>query len=129
MEHEQSKGRRGTALLIEPEAEQREKLQRELPRWSFLDVSAGRVVSEGQEMDSADVVLVFAKTHQEGHALDVSRQIRRNREYDDVPVLVAITIYQMPLGHDIQKLPKAGFIFRPIKAEELARRVSELKDA
>ena len=115
------------AVLVEPEEEQHRQLEQELPSWRLVELPAGQVTEDASTVDSADVVLVFAKAHEEDHALEVSKQVRGDHRFDDVPLLVAISIYQMPLGHDIRKLPKADFIFSPIAPDDFDERLSTLK--
>jgi hypothetical protein len=111
--------------------DQREKLKGVLPDWRLVDAPENHSWSDqGKPLPTdLDVIIVFSRTHQEKHTMELAQTIRRLRTYEHVPLLVAITIYQMPLGHDVEKLPKANFIFKPIHRADLEHRLQELNPA
>ena len=86
------------------------------PESGYLDVQLGTVA----------VVLVFVHTYEEEEALRICEYLRGRRESDGIPLLVAINMYQMPLGNSVKCLPDAGFVFTPLKAGDLAVKIHEI---
>lgn len=74
-------------------------------------------------------IVVFARKDEEDHALAVCRRLRSEEKYRGVPLLVAVTIYQMPLGNDVKRLRNAHFIFTPIKEDDLRQRIASMTGA
>jgi response regulator RpfG family c-di-GMP phosphodiesterase len=117
-----------TALLVEPRPEHHETLKHVLPEWSLVDASGSSLREEHRApVSQPDVIIVFSRTHEEERAEEIAQIIRRRREYERTPLLVAITIYQMPLGHNVKKLPRTDFIFMPIERTDLEQRLEEMK--
>jgi len=108
-------------LLVDNSPEQAEQMRNSVSRWPLKEVSSD-TVCEARDPDAtehADAIIVFAHKDEEKHALEVCRQLRNLDTYNEVPLLVAITIYQMPLANAVKRLPNAHFVFTPIKDEEL----------
>lgn len=125
-QHDQCKG--PAVLLVEPPAGELERLAQEIPGWDLAETDGSLAIGDAVQAGSAtpSAVIVFARKDEEPHALEVCRRIRGMERYRDVPLLVAITIYQMPLGNDVKRLRNANFIFTPIKKRDLSARVGDM---
>jgi hypothetical protein len=79
-----------------------------------------------EQEGSIDVIIVFARKYAEPEALAICQSIRSCKEWERIPLLVAISMFQMPLGNDVKRLPNASALFMPIKEEDLLKRLEEL---
>ena len=79
-----------------------------------------------QTQDTADALLFFARIHEEERALELCRQIRETKALDEIPLILVISVFQMPLGNNVAKLPNAAFIFSPLKEAELIKEYRNL---
>lgn len=117
-------------LLIEPEPEQVEQLEKGLPGWKCMvggERDVDHVEELANEVDSLDAILVYAQTHEEDRALRLCEHLRQRPDASRIPLLVVITIYQMMLGNSVKKgLPNSDFVFRPIDTENLRGRIDQL---
>lgn len=97
--------------LIDAEDNQVESLKEHLPD---IDWRPGTPDPDRSE-ETPNAVIVFAKTHEEEAALSRCRSLRDSQELSNTPVLVAITIYQMPLGNQVKKLTNCDLVFFSVK--------------
>ncbi len=74
-----------------------------------------------------DLVIVFARKYAEAEALAICEAIRGCREMDGIPLLAAISMYQMPLGNDVKRLPGADIVFTPLKAAEVSGSIGRME--
>jgi response regulator RpfG family c-di-GMP phosphodiesterase len=96
--------------------------------WSFIEAPPDWRPGQGVPGGGVPVqgVIVFSRRYREKDALAMCKAIRECPSFDDVPLLVAITMYQMPLGNNVKRLPHADFIFTPLKEEELLKRLNDM---
>ncbi|MBN1672868.1 MAG: hypothetical protein JXR37_17620 [Kiritimatiellae bacterium] len=76
-----------------------------------------------------DAIVVFAEKYREDEAFALCRAVRERKELDEIPLLIAIDIYQMPLANKVKRLPNAGFVFAPIDEADLRARIDALQAA
>jgi hypothetical protein len=127
MPEEQAQSPKPTLVLVEPSAEDIAQLGMELPDWQWVEApedwsGSGR---EHPFRGPVRAVIVFARTNEENHALGLCQAIRQRPEMVGVPLLVAITMYQMLLGTEVKKMPNAHFIFKPVREHQLRARMGE----
>jgi hypothetical protein len=97
--------------------------------WNCIEASPDWYPSQGFPVLDGKVagIIIFSKKYQEKEALEICKSIREQRELDNIPLLVAITMYQMPLGNSVKKLPDANFIFVPLEKDALKKRLTQIK--
>jgi hypothetical protein len=111
--------------LVDYPPEEVPSLQKDIPEINWVQ----KQNLPAPDSDSLDAIVVNARHHDEDHALSLCQEIRDDNRYDGIPVLVAISIYQMPLGNNVKKLPNAHFLFVPLDKEELFERLEEMNVA
>ena len=96
--------------------------------WNWVEAPLEWKAEDGMPVNdtSIDAIVVFSRKHQENAALEMCRSIRDCPELQAIPLLVAITMYQMPLGNNVKRLPNAHFIFTPIKEDDLLKRLNQV---
>jgi hypothetical protein len=117
--------------LIDAEESQVESLKEYLPEIEWRAESP----KTAMEDRTPNAVIVFAKTHEEEVALSRCHSLRESNEVTQVPVLVAISIYQMPLGNQVKRLPNCDLVFLsvteegpPIEREDLLEKLQGLQE-
>lgn len=95
--------------------------------WNWITASADWTPGDVAEPGQArwDAIFVVAQKNQENEALALCEAIRENSAFDNIPLLVAVNIYQMPLASKVKRLPNSGYIFVPIVEAELLKRLTE----
>lgn len=93
--------------------------------WNWVEAAVDWSPAKGLPDDATDIIIVFARKYAEQEALSICKEIRSCSAMDKVPLLVAISMYQMPLGNDVKRLPNAGMIFMPLQEEDLQKRLRE----
>jgi len=121
----------GTTILMvnsvhNPEAQVAESGQK--PDWNWVAAPSTWQPKDGPPEDcpQPDLVVVFSRKYAEAEARTLCESIRERNEFQGIPLLVAISMYQMPLGNDVKKLDNADFIFLPIQGEDLSKRMNEM---
>ena len=96
--------------------------------WNWFEAPLEWKAEDGMPVNDTRInaVIVFSRKYAEQEALLFCKSIRNCYEFNNIPLLVAITMYQMPLGNDVKRLPNAGFIFLPIKEQDLVKRLNEM---
>ena len=96
--------------------------------WNWFEAPLEWKAEDGMPVNltGIDAVIVFSRKYAEQEALLICKSIRDCDEFNPIPLLVAITMYQMPLGNDVKRLPNAGFILFPIKEQDLLKRLNEM---
>lgn len=95
--------------------------------WNWIEAPLEWKPEDGIPVTSSiGAIIVFSRKYAEQEALLICKSIRNSYEFNNIPVLVAITMYQMPLGNNVKRLPNADFIFMPIKEQDLVKRLNEM---
>lgn len=96
--------------------------------WDWLEIPRDWNPSNGLSAKSANTkaIIVFSEKYHEKASFEICTKIREHKDLNGIPILVAITMYQMPLGNSVKKLPNAGFIFTPIEEDILKNRLQEM---
>lgn len=96
--------------------------------WSWIAAPEEWRPEDGMPSDAPDpdAILVFSTVYQERAIRDLCEKIRFAPNIDDVPLLVAVNQYEMPLANRVKEMPKAHFIFTPIMEEDLKSRIDRL---
>ena len=115
-------------LLVQPPDGELERLEEKLPGWDLSEADGDALPAKvaPREAKQTSAVLVYARKDEEAAVLEMCRRLRESPAFEQVPVLVGITIYQMPLGNDVKRLPRSNFIFTPIEEDDLRKRVEAL---
>ena len=97
--------------------------------WNWIEAPADWNPQDGLPggTDRIDGIMVFARKYQEKEALGICKAVRGNTSFDQTPLLVAISMYQMPLGNSVKKLPNADLVFMPLQEKELSQHLNELE--
>ena len=96
-------------------------------QWNWIAASADWTArgNVNAEQPKWDAIVVVAQKNQENEALALCKAIRDNRTFDNIPLLVAVNIYQMPLASKVKQLPNSSYIFTPIVEDDLVKRLEE----
>jgi hypothetical protein len=98
--------------------------------WKFVEAPPGWTPASDIAPDGQiDAVLVFPTTYAEKEALAICKSIRECSKYDGIPLIVAISMYQMPLGNSAKKLPHTSMLFMPLKEGELKDKLKHMQEA
>ncbi|NCC53762.1 MAG: hypothetical protein EOM20_21500 [Spartobacteria bacterium] len=100
-------------------------------QWTWLKAPADWTPDQGFPPEAAtiDAVIVFSRKYEEKEIRRQCHDIWEKLTKDIVPLLVAISQYEMPLANRIKELPNAHFIFIPIREHELTERLHVLPDS
>jgi hypothetical protein len=49
--------------------------------------------------------------------------LRESGKFGDIPLLVAVNMYQMPLANRVKQMPRAHYIFTPLKKADVRDRL------
>jgi len=66
---------------------------------------------------------LFAETYKEKETVSICQRSRESTWASDIPLLVAVHMYQMPLANQVKALPRAHFIFTPLNPDDLDGRL------
>jgi len=115
-------------LLVEPAQEQLQTLEQEFSEWDWVSAPAGWPVTGESHLIQNDinVVMVFARPKEEKYALGLCKKIKDFPQGEQIPLLIVINRYQMMLGADVRKLPRANFIIAPLEKDHLLKRMEEV---
>jgi len=116
-------------LLVDCTAEEVAQLRKDMPGWLWIEAPKGWPFDfETRPTDqSLDAIIVFARRDREAQALDVCKHICQEKTMKGVPLLVAISRYQMSLVNKLKQLPRGQFIFTPIDENSLSDTLDEIK--
>jgi hypothetical protein len=93
--------------------------------WTWVSAPSGW--RPGQPLPDAavalDAVIVFSRLYEEQATQKLCETILADPRFSDVPVLVAINQYQMPLANRVKELENGGFIFSPVREADLLERL------
>ena len=94
--------------------------------WRWLKALADWNPADGlpAEAGGTEAIIVFSRKYEEKEALGLCRRIRENPALETIPLLVAINMYQMPLGNNVKRMANADFVFTPLQEEELNKRLA-----
>lgn len=97
-------------------------------KWNWIAAPADWDPSETDESVQAkwDAILVVAQKNQERETLALCKAIRENGAFDNISLLVAVNIYQMPLASKVKHLSNSSYVFTPIVEDDLLERFGEL---
>ena len=97
-------------------------------QWNWIAAPADWTAHGNVNPEKAkwDAILVVAQKNQENEALALCKAIRENNAFDDIPLLVEVNIYQMPLAIKVSQIPDSSYIFTPIVEGELLDRMAKL---
>jgi len=76
--------------------------------------------------DAPDVVLVCGSDNPEG-AVELCRQVREAEGKGGVPLLLAVTAYQMFAAHDLKRIPNSHYVLTPLDEPMVRDRVEMLQ--
>ena len=116
-------------LLVDCTAEEVAQLRKDMPGWLWIEAPKGWPFDfETRPTDqSLDAIIVFARRDREAQALDVCKHICQEKTMKGVPLLVAISRYQMSLVNKLKQFPRGQFIFTPIDENSLSDTLDEIK--
>ena len=89
-----------------------------------FDANAGTVACtlSGQP----DLLLVYGTDDPE-KAVELCRQVREAEGEKGLPLLLAITAYQMFAAHDLKRIPNSHYVIAPVDEEMVRDRVDRLR--
>lgn len=90
-------------------------------RWRWIkapaDWSPGHPLPEKQE--AIDAVIVFSRKYQEQDVRKLCEAMRGLPELADIPLLVAVDKYEIPLANRVREMPNTDYIVTPIEEKAL----------
>lgn len=89
-------------------------------------ISQIRELLRGPVQPKIDLLLVSTKDKDEREAHDEFVQLRDSDALKDVPLLAAITRYQMDLGQDVRRIQGSDFIIQPIDGDQFVDKIRGL---
>lgn len=113
-------------LAIRFESEEVERLSGVCPDAEFLQASSvsqvhDLLVKSGR--GDIDLLLVSTLDQDEQTAVTECEALRHQESLDGVPLLAAISRYQIGAGREIGQLRHTDFIIQPIKGQELGKKM------
>lgn len=119
-----------TILLVNKEDNPDAKinLSERMASWNWIEAPPDWKPEEGASFcpTPMDLIIVFARKYAEEEALRLCTAIRQCPAFDGTPLVAAISMYQMPLGNDVKRLPYAGTIFTPVREKHVLKRLREM---
>ena len=109
-------------VVIDGNADQIQQLESQAPDFEWIEVED----LTGLRDKRAAAIIVFSKKYEEDRTLSTCHKIREDRSLDRIPLLAAVSMYEMPLGNDVKRLPNADFIFRPTEKGELHAKLRDI---
>jgi hypothetical protein len=96
--------------------------------WSWIKAPSDWTPQQGigGGVSPVAAIIVFSKKYEEREIRKLCEAIRGIPRLDQIPLLVAVNQYEMPLANRVKKLPNASFIFTPVKEEDLVERLNRL---
>ena len=88
--------------------------------------SADSVIDGSDRMEPVDAVIVCSDIYKEDETYAVCRRLCETDMMRETPLLVAVNMYQMPLANRVKAMPNAHFIFTPVNADDLQKRLCML---
>ncbi len=73
-----------------------------------------------------DGIIVFSKRYEERAIRELCETLHGKPRFDGVPILVAVTQYQMPLANRVKDLERGEFLLSPIYEKDLVKRIRQL---
>jgi CheY-like chemotaxis protein len=89
-----------------------------------FDADAGAI--ECSTRGQPDVLLVCGTDDPE-KAVELCRQVREAEGEEGLPLLLAITAYQMFAAHDLKRIPNSHYVVAPVDEEAVRERVERLR--
>lgn len=86
-------------------------------------VAAERLFEKSRGEEHADVMVVFARTYREKETFAILTRIRETPAWSGIPLLVAVSMYQMPLANRVKPMPRATYVFVPFRDNDLVDRI------
>ncbi|MDF7798545.1 hypothetical protein P4C99_03675 [Pontiellaceae bacterium B1224] len=96
--------------------------------WNWIATPAGWKPEDDIpfEIDQLDGIVVFSKLYEEQAIRELCETLHATPRLKGVPILVAVTQYQMPLANRIKKLEMGEFVFSPLHEKDLLKRFDSL---
>ncbi len=97
--------------------------------WNWQDAPPDWKPEDGlpESASETDVILIFSKRHKEREIRKLCERIRTIPALQGIPLLVAVTQYEMPLANRVKELPKTDYVFTPIEEDDLIERLGRLQ--
>jgi len=94
--------------------------------WHWLQTPRSWKPSDPLPADLAivDAVIVFSLKQKEQEVELLCRTLRREPSLKEVPLLVAVNQYQMPLANRMRELPNTDFVLTPIEEASLLKHLN-----
>ena len=86
-------------------------------------ITAEELLRKGPPSNLAELIIVFAETYKEKETASICQRLRESTWASDIPLLVAVNMYQMPLANQVKALSRAHFIFTPLNPDDLDGRL------
>ena len=117
-------------LLLEATEQQVSRLQSEMSGWLWEQAPNDWPFDlEATPSDRGfDAVIVFASKDREDRVIDTCRLLCENKSIEGVPLLLAVSRYQMSLVNKLRQLPLVDFIFTPIENDPLLDKIKKNTD-
>lgn len=112
-------------LLVDASEEETARLKSEMPDWVWKEAPDGwpfdkeSMPSDGQ----FDAIIVFARKDGEDRVLDIYKTLNDEKIIDGMPLLVAVSRYQMLIVNKLRGLANVDCIFTPIKGKKLLNKI------
>jgi hypothetical protein len=96
--------------------------------WNWIATPAGWKPQDDipTAFDHLDGVVVFSMLYDEQAIRELCEMLHANPRFKGVPILVAVTQYQMPLANRVKEMNMGEFVFSPLHEEDLLKRFDSL---
>jgi hypothetical protein len=116
-----------TVLLVDAVEQEIALLRKEMPNWVWKEAPEGWPFDkESMPLDDQfDAIIIFARKDGKDRVLDIYRTLCDEKIIDGMPLLVAVSRYQMLLVNKLRGLAKVDCIFTPIKGKKLLNKIKK----
>ena len=96
--------------------------------WNWIATPAGWKPEDDIpiEVDHLNGIIVFSKLYEEQTIRELCETLHNKPRFKGVPILVAVTQYQMPLANRVKEMEMGEFIFSPLHEQDLLKRFNRL---
>ncbi len=95
----------------------------------FLEADSAKHVTDvikSTAQSDVDLLIVSTRDRAQNEAVTECAHLREHEALDGVPMLAAISRYQMDIAHEVGRLRKVDFIIQPIEGHELKKKMRAL---
>jgi hypothetical protein len=128
---DQLKGRKRNVLLVNVQNNPDAKIDNATfeQSWNWIATPAGWQPEDAisAEIDHLDGIVVFSKLYEKRAICELCEALHAKPRSKGVPILVAVTQYQMPLANRVKELETGEFVFSPLHEKDLLKRFKRLE--